>query len=325
MVRVSASCRFSRVARAGYLLDFAVSASLPSRGGTSEEGLHPIMAKPVVATPKTEREKLVTPASTPFEIDITATGDAWKVHLPEFLAIARSEVIPASLDVTRAASIAIAATKNVLSRSEYLHSEFKNFPETRIRRVLSIALAVQHGDLLHRVSQDKTSLFADIFPRMTELRGIFVSEMETQVRRGKCPQKTLDDVRAGDRDAADFANDLNDVAAWFEVEIARGLRTTVTDEEIAEARKLAATALARIGSDLVANAKKANEVSTSERRARAFTALAREYDLVQKYGSNAFWSEPGGWEQYVPSLWTGRNDGPIAPKTPPTPPQPPTG
>ncbi len=289
------------------------------------------MVKPDIATPKTPKDKPVPPAATPVEIDTTATAAAWEQREASFLAIPISEVIPATLDVTRAASVAIAATKNVLSRAEQLSKVFREFPEQRLRAVITIALAVQHADLLHRVAQDKTSLFADIFPRMTELRGILVSELETQVRRGNCTEKFLNDLRAGDRDAADFANDLNDAATWFDTKIKGGLRTSVSDEEIAEARKLAATALSRIVSDLVTDASSKRAVSTSEGRARAFTALAREYDLVQQYGAFAFWSEPGGWEQYVPSLRVGRNEGtsavkaPPTPPTPPQPPQPPTG
>ena len=289
------------------------------------------MSKTVVTPPKTAQEKPVPPAAPPVEIDTTATVAAYEIHKASLLAIPLAEVIPATLDVTRAASVAIAATKNVLSRSEHLAKVFRDFPEQRLRAVITLALAVQHADLLHRVAQDKTSLFADIFPRMTELRGILVSELETQVRRGHCTERFLNDVRAGDRDAADFANDLNDAATWFDEKIKGGLRTSVSPEEIAEARKLAATALARIASDLVTDASTKREVTTSEGRARAYTALAREYDLVQQHGAFAFWFEPGGWEQYVPSLRVGRNEGPTtvkappAPPVPPQPPQPPTG
>lgn len=282
------------------------------------------MAKSVVTPPQTAHDKPVTPASTVFEIDTTATEAAWKAREAQFMGVSAADVNPATLDVTRAASIAIAAAKNVLSRTEHLTATYKNFPLERIRGVIEIALAVQHGDLLHRVALDKTSLFADIFPRMIELRGLILDDLEIQVKRGKCPAKFVSDLRLGDRDAADYANDLNDGASWYATKLAEGLRSTITVEEVAEARRLAATALGRIASDIVADATGAKAKSTSERRARAFTVLLREYEQVRLYGSNAFWFEPGGWEQFVPSLWSGRSDGPVAVKAPPAPPTPPT-
>ena len=69
----------------------------------------------------------------------------------------------------------------------------------------------------------------------------------------------------------------------------------------------------------------ASPVAVSGRKSRTTNRpIAREYDAVRRYGAFAFWSAPEGWESYVPSLWVGRNEGPVA-RTPPTPPTPPTG
>lgn len=284
--------------------------------------------KPAVTTPKTPKAAPVAQARSPVEIDLAATEPAWKKHEHTFRALRRAEVGTATLDVTQAASVAIAATQNLLSRREELAALFCNPPIARFEAVIEIALAVQHGDLLHRVSEDKTALFADIFPRMTELRGLLLDDLDIQVKRGHCPAKVVADLRLGERDAADFANDLNDAAAWYDKNLAKLPRSTVSPEEIVEARSLAARALARIGVQLVADAAKADKLSTSELRARAFTVLVREYDEVRRLGAPIFWSSPGGWEQYVPSLWVGRGGegaAPKAPANPVTPPSPPTG
>lgn len=280
------------------------------------------MARPEVATPKTPREKPTPSAASPvIVIDVTATELAWKAVEPRLRAFSRGDVGPASLDVTQAASVAIAATKNVLSRRTQLEATFQAPPFARLDAVIQVALAAQHGDLLHRVSQDKTALFADIYPRMTELRGLLLDDLDIQVKRQKCTARFVADLRLGDRDAADFANDLNDAAAWYVPHLGAGLRTTISTEDVTEARALAATALARLATQHVVDAAKADALSTSELRARAFTLLAREYDLVRQYGAFLFWSAPEGWEAYVPSLWVGRNEGTVV-KAPPTPPPP---
>ncbi|MDB4931376.1 MAG: hypothetical protein JWM10_3860, partial [Myxococcaceae bacterium] len=54
------------------------------------------------------------------------------------------------------------------------------------------------------------------------------------------------------------------------------------------------------------------------RRARIFTLLARDYDVVQRYASFAFWAMPGGWEAYAPSLWSGRRQAAGGAETPVT-------
>lgn len=280
------------------------------------------MARTEVATPRASKDKPTPPAATPVTpIDVTATELAWKVVEPRLRALPRGDVGAASLDVTQAASVAIAATKNVVSRQAQLETLFHAPPLARFEGVIQLALAAQHGDLLHRVSQDKTALFADIYPRMTELRGLLLDDLDIQVKRQKCTARFVADLRLGDRDAADFANDLNDAAAWYVPHLGEGLRTTISAEDVAEARALAATALARLATQLVVDAAKADALSTSELRARAFTLLVREYDLVRQYGAFLFWSAPEGWEAYVPSLWVGRNEGTVV-KAPPTPPPP---
>jgi hypothetical protein len=289
---------------------------------TRRRGERSTMARPEVVTAKAPREKPTPSAASPvIVIDVTATELAWKAVEPRVRAFSRGDVGPASLDVTQAASVAIAATRNVLSRRTQLEATFHAPPFARLEGVIQIAQAAQHADLLHRVSQDKTALFADLYPRMTELRGLFLDDLDIQVKRGKCTAKFVADLRLGDRDAADFANDLNDAAAWYVPRLTEGLRTTISIDEVTEARSLAATALARLATKLVVDATAADALSTSELRARAFTLLAREYDLVRQYGAFLFWSTPEGWEAYVPSLWVGRSEGGVV-KAPPTPPPP---
>jgi hypothetical protein len=282
------------------------------------------LVKPVAQPPKSGKGAVMAPAAVPVEIDLTLTEAAWTKVEPRLRALPRGDVRAAGLDVTQAAAIAIAAVKNLLAHRAELLAMYREPPVARIEGVIEVALATQHADLLHRITQDKTALFADIFPRMTELRGLFLDDLDIQVKRKRCPAKFVADLRLGDRDAADFANDLNDAAAWYATNLPTLRSTTVETAEVAEARKLAATALARLGVKHVADAAKAGDLSPTEMRARAFTLLEREYEVPRQYGAALFWTASGGWEKYVPSLWVGRGtEGSSAPKTP-APPVPPT-
>jgi hypothetical protein len=266
------------------------------------------MAQPTDTSPKSPRARTAV-AEPAFVVNLAATEPAWKAHEGRFRALARSAVKPAALDITQAASIAIAAVNNLLSRRAELEALYRAAPVARFEAVIGIALAVQHADLLARVASDRTSLFADIFPRMTELRGLLLDDLDIQVKRGRCTAKFVSDLRKGDRDAADFANDLNDAANWYEPRLGTDLRTTIEAAEVAEARELAAKALARLALKVVPDATKEGSISPTEMRARAFTVLEAEYEEVRKYGAALFWSSPNGWESYLPSLWVGRGTG----------------
>ncbi len=250
------------------------------------------------------------------EIDPSQTALAWQRHEAAIRALPRESLQNASLDVTQAAELAIAATANLLSRREALTALYRDPPIARFEALADVARATQHADLLHRIAVDRTAAFADLFPRMTELRGLLLDDMDLQVRRKRCDEKLLAEIRKGDRDAADFANDLNDAADWYAKNLATLPRTTVTAEEVNEARELAAKALARLAARHLVDAQKTDAVGTSELRARAFTLLAREYDEVQRLGAPIFWREPDGWEAFLPSLWTVRAaPEPAKPKT----------
>jgi hypothetical protein len=83
--------------------------------------------------------------------------------------------------------------------------------------------------------------------------------------------------------------------------------------EIVEASELATKALARLGAQVVTCATNVGEISTAEMRRRGFTLLELDYEPVRRYGAFLFWNLPGGWEQYVPSLRSGRTSGEAKP------------
>ncbi len=263
----------------------------------------------------------IGPEPVTVEIDLALTEAAWAKYEDRARALDPSEVSAARLDVTQAAAIAQAGAANLLGQREALDAAFRTVPWEVIERVPEVALAAQHADLLHRVAVDETAPFADILARVNTLRGLLLDDLSAQVHRGRMPEKLLADIRAGDNSMRDKANDLNDLAVAYRTawETLSG-RTTVEVDEIEEASTLATTILARIGSGHVASAAKEGELSTGALRRRAFTLLAEDYDIVRQHGAFLFWNMPGGWEQYVPSLWSGRGTtGGAAPAAEPVP------
>jgi hypothetical protein len=252
-----------------------------------------------------------TPADTvTVDIDLTATEAAWRKHEARARAIPAKEVNAARLDVTVAASIALVGARNVIERRDELAAAFRDPPLAVIERMPEVCLAAQHADLLHRAALDPAAPFIDLLPRLNELRGYLLDDLAAQVRRKRCPAKVLDDVRAGDNTVRDKANDLNDLAAWYRANWSKvSGKTTVEAEEIAEAGKLATQALARLGAVVAARTPKPGELSSAELRRRGFTLLLQDYEVVRRYGAFLFWSLEGGWERYVPSLWTARTTG----------------
>jgi hypothetical protein len=279
-------------------------------------------------TSKKKQEKKpqsINAGPIPVEIDLTATEAAWRKYEIRARQLSLAIVSSARLDVTIAASIATMGARNVLDQRAELSKHFQNPPFEVFERVEDLALAAQHADLLHRAAQDVSAPFFDLLPRVNELRGCFLDDLEVQVRRKRVPAKVLADIRAGDNTVRDKANDLNDAAVYYRTHWDfLSKKTTIEPSEIVEASELAAKVLARLGAQVVARAAQEEEISTVEMRRRAFTLLELDYEVVRHYGAFLFWNLPGGWEQYVPSLWSGRASGDAKPAvvTPPVDPQP---
>ena len=180
-------------------------------------------------------------------------------------------------------------------------------PWAVIERVAEVGLAAQHADMLLRLQEDEASAFGDVLPRLNELRSILLDDLDLLVRRKLVEAKFVAEVRKGENTVREKANDLRDCAEHFSAHWAQlSKRSTVSSDEIAEAGTLATTVLTRLGAMHVASVPKDGEPTAAEMRRRTFTLLERDYDVVRRHGSFAFWDLPDGWEAYVPSLWAGR-------------------
>lgn len=251
--------------------------------------------------------KKVDPADLPLTLDPTVTEAAFKKQRAAALALKPSEIANLNVQATTAVAIAIAGAANVLRHRAEAETELRNVPWAAIERVAEVGLAMQHADMLARLQEDEASAFGDLLPRVNELRGILLDDLDLLARRKLVPMKFVADVRKGDNSMRDKANDLHDCADYYTANWEKlSKRSSVSAEELTEAGALATTILARLGAMHVASVPKAGEPTAAEMRRRMFTLLERDYDVVRRYGAFVFWNLPGGWEAYVPSLWSGR-------------------
>ena len=270
----------------------------------------------------------VDPETVVVALDPTVTGAAYAKHGPAAAALPLAGLIGAIPNVTAAAGIAIAGTRNLLARRAEVDAQFKKVPWAAIERVEEVAHAAQHADALVRLQEDESSAFGDVLPRVNELRAILLDDLDLLVRRKLVPAKFVADVRKGDNTMRDKANDLRDCAEHYSANWEKvSHRTTVSPEELKEADTLATTIIARLGTLDVSSLPKPGEPTAPEMRRRIFTLLDRDYDVVRRIGAYLFWDQVDGWQAYVPSLWSGRRKGAAAgpaaqPPAEPTPSEP---
>jgi hypothetical protein len=251
--------------------------------------------------------KKIEPTALSMTVDPSRTEAAYAKYKSAALALPASGLANPTVNVTLAVAIATEGARNLLGQREELDALVRKVPWAVIERVKEVGLAAQHADMLVRLQEDEASAFGDLLPRTNELRSILLDDLELLVRRKLVPAKFVAEVRKGDNTVRDKANDLRDCGEYYTAHWAElSKRTTVDADEIAEAGSLATKILARLGAMLVTNVPKADEPTAVEMRRRMFSLLARDYDVVQRYGAFVFWELPDGWEAYVPSLWSGR-------------------
>jgi hypothetical protein len=251
--------------------------------------------------------KKIDPATVGLTVDPTVTEAAYRKYRAAAIALRSSELANPSVNVTTAVAIATAGAGNVLLHREEVDARVKKVPWSVIERVAEVGLAAQHADMLVRLQDDEASAFGDVLPELDNLRGILLGDLDLLVRRKKVPAKVPADIRSGENSVHEKANDLRDLVAYFTAQWPElSGHTSIKQAELTAADALSTKVLARLGALHVARVPKDGELTAADMRRRTFTLLERDYDVARQHGAFVFWSQPEGWEAYVPSLWAGR-------------------
>ena len=226
----------------------------------------------------------------------------------DIAAVKARDLAPSNVNVTRGVIVAIGASVNLLAARDEIVATLANFRAGALDDLISIAYAAWHADLLWRVSNDVSLSCADLMPEVEDLRDLLLSQARAQVKRKRIPQSLLDTVEPG-TGIEDRANDLTALAhtfraRWSEFEG----KVDLTHAELDRADELAAMLLGRLAARAVP-ARKEGALSPTEVRARAWTLLVNAYEECRRGAAALWWYEPGGWEQYVPSLRQGQGRG----------------
>ena len=224
---------------------------------------------------------------------------------PRIRGVNAREVAAANVNVPRGVTIALGAHANLAAAREEIVATLSDFRKEALDDLPSLAYAAWHADLLHRVATDPSLSCADLMPEAEELRDLMLSQARTQVKRKRIPQSVIDTVEPGSG-IEDRANDLTVLAhafrsRWKELEG----KVDLTPEELDRADALAAQLLGRLAARAVAS-RKEGDLTAGDVRARAWTLLVAAYEECRRGAAAVWWYEPGGWEQYVPSLRQGQ-------------------
>ncbi len=287
--------------------------------GSTEEAVA-VMTKPEPA--KSPRPKL--PQIEKVKLDTKDSPKHFERWRSEIAALDAKRLAPSNVSMTRAAMVAIGAHANLAAARDTIVATLNGFRVSAIDDLPSLAYAAWHSDLLCRVATDPSLSCADLMPEVEDLRETLLLQARMQAKRKRFPQKVIDTVEPG-IGIEDRANDLSLLAhtfrsKWKEFEG----RIDISLPELDRADELAALLLGRLAGRLVPS-RNVGDLSPYEVRARAFTLLANAYEECRRGAAAVWWYEPGGWEQFVPTLRTpkaGRGSSDADPE--PVPPAPPT-
>jgi len=255
---------------------------------------------------KKARPKPPTPEAVALDPKVTREHYArWEARIR---AVRAGEVAPANVNLTRAVTVALGAHANLLASRDEIAATVSDFRREALDDLASLGYAVWHADLLYRVASDPSLSCADLMPEAEALRELMLSQARVQAKRGRIPQSVIDTVEPGSG-IEDRANDLLVLTEAFRSRWeALSSKVDLSPEELDRADALAAQLLGRLAARAVPS-RKEGELSAAEVRTRAWTLLLGAYEECRRGAAAVWWYEPGGWEQYVPSLRVGQGRG----------------
>ncbi len=148
---------------------------------------------------------------------------------------------------------------------------------------------------------EKSPSFSDLSERALALREMLYFDARSAVARGKMPAAAIANLR-GNVGHKNQAQDLLMLAnAHHDHRAALLGATAVTEADIIEAKELAARLIKEPGE----REQSPSASPSAELRTRAYSLVLAEWDELRRAVRFVRWHE-GDWEQYAPSLWSGR-------------------
>jgi len=247
------------------------------------------------------------------EIDAATAQDAFGRVADKIRSVRQGDVVVASVDITKAAMVALATHHKLSPVRAQLADTVRNFRPEHLDLLPDLALAMWYCAQVERNQNDPAAFLADLLPRAVELKSTLLSQGRALAERKRVPLSVIEDYASG-TGYEDLANDLSGLSSlfrerWTEI---KG-RCDIDEAELEEASTLGATILARLAVHRVLSGKDNKQaqpveatpaLSARDLRRRAFSLLYVAYEEVRRAASATFWYEAEGWESFAPSLWS---------------------
>ncbi len=245
-------------------------------------------------------------------LDATAAQQAFERVADKIRGVRSGDVVVASVDIPKAAQVALATHRRLMPARALLADTVRNFNPEHLDLLSDLALAMWHCAQIERSQEDPAVFLADVLPRAVRLKTTLLSQGKALAERGRLPHGAIEDYISG-TGYEDLANDLSGLAQLFRDrwDDIKG-RCDVEESELEEASTLGATLLARIAVQraLTGTTKQAQSpggppaLTARDLRRRAFSLLYVAYEEVRRATAATFWYEADGWESCAPPLWS---------------------
>ena len=221
---------------------------------------------------------------------------------PEFTKLLPEQLIRVSLDITKAASMAIGAIPAITSFRADILSAVPQFPIEKLDRLEEYALAAFYAHILSLPPGSDGSPAAPLLEEAGPLRETLLFAAQALAKKGYFEEGRVADIRSG-TGHFDTSNDLASLARlyrekWSVVEH----RTAVEKAEVDRADTLSTELVVALGARLQPNGEPVTVGQAAENRTRAFTLFMNAYDTCRKAISFLRWDQ-GDAEQIAPSLF----------------------
>jgi hypothetical protein len=236
--------------------------------------------------------------TAPAKPPVALAAAAFAKIKPRLGKLKADELTPASADIPAAVSLVMSALPSLRALRDAIVEELPKHPIAQLDDLEDYALAAWYADQLHETQGLDEAGLKELIAEAGPLRESLLIAAEALAHRGLLDPKRVAEIRAG-RGKEDAANDLTALSELFSSQWDRvRTKTAVEDHEVARAGEIGSKILMAISAREVGSGK---PVDSADRRARAFTLLARAYSACRRAAAYIRW-EQGDADDLVPPL-----------------------
>ena len=237
----------------------------------------------------------VTHAAHKQRASFDATAKARAELLPEDLA-------PINLDIPSACTTVYGALDRLKMLREQIIGTWKEFDIEAFDAIETYAEALAAAHFLYTSSSAPAEELPALTARAGTLRDLFLSDVQTLVKRGVFEAKVLGDIKGG-TGYMNVISDIGTVSALLQSHwVGIQGKISITADELAEAEELTDRIMRAYGQRTNEPAK---VTAAADERTRAYTLLVNAYDEARRAATYLRWNSEDV-DQWVPSLWKGR-------------------